>query len=240
MKKKLIFTLAMLFSFGIMLTGCGGNTEEKLAGTWMIAQNPTELAGQLVLNGDGTGTDGTGDYMENLEYILDEESNRIIITEENGDTWTLDLVDFNTDIPKLQKTDDPFKHYFVKSDAYEAEHLRLMKENIKLLTSIEYWRNEDELHYINFKPIEDLDNLSDDALKYLEGSGWDLTLDHTESISWWMFGADIVQVQIGALIGDTIIKLYIFTDENGESYLCDKNGNILFEKYTETDTNSEE
>ena len=104
MKKKLIFTLAMLFSLVIMLTGCGGNTEEKLAGTWMIAQNPTELAGQLVLNGDGTGTDGTGDYMENLEYILDEESNRIIITEENGDTWTLDLVDFNTDIPKLQKT----------------------------------------------------------------------------------------------------------------------------------------
>lgn len=240
MKKKLIFTLALLICMGMMLTGCGDNTEANVEGTWMIAQNPEEFAGQLVLNGNGTGTDGTGDYMEHLEYSLDEENNRVFITEEDGDTWSLDLVDFNTDTPKLQQRDDPFKHYYVKTDAYEAEHMRLLRENIELLTSIGYWRNEDELHYINFMPIEDFDNLSDDALKYLEGSGWDLTLDRTKSISWWMFGADIVQVQIGALTGDTIIKLYIRTDENGKSYLCDEEGEILFEEYPEAVTTTVE
>ncbi|MBR5329706.1 MAG: hypothetical protein IKV45_05820 [Firmicutes bacterium] len=230
MKKKLIFTLATLICIGIMLTGCGSSAESKLEGTWIIAQYPTEVAGELVLNGDGTGTDGTGDYMENLEYILDEENNRIIITEEDGDTWILKLVDFNSNIPKLQKTDDPFNFYLVKEEVHEAEHQRLMKENIKLLTSVDYWRNEESMLYIRFDYAGDLES---EVLKYEGGSGWLLDKDNSTSTSWEMFDTNTVQVQIGALTGDTFIKLYILTDESGTSYLCDSNGKILFEKYEE-------
>ena len=240
MKKKLIFTLALLICMGMMLTGCGDNTEANPEGTWFIAQDTAIPAEQLVLKGNGTGTRGSDEYIENLDYIIDENNNRIIITEEDGYTWSLDMVDFNTDTPKLQKTGDHFQHYYVKEDAHEAEHARLLRENIELLTTVGYWRNEEELHYINFRPIEDLDNLSDDALIYLEGFGWDITPDNSRSISWWMGGTDIVYVQIGALTGDTIIKLYILTDENGESYLCDQNGEILFEEYAEAVTTIKE